>query len=348
MTQDRPSRATIVDVAKMAGVSKSLVSLVLNHSPLVRPAKREAVLTAIEALDYRPNTAARALVQVRTRAIGVILNDLRNPWFLESLRGINDVLAEHGLHMLLGEQRLGRTGGQSIVSTFLDRNVDGLILAGSMPQTADLEDAARKAPTVVLSSRNFSLPGIDVVANDDTMGARMAVEHLISLGHRRIAHVAGDSGHVARLREEGYISTMRAHGLRPAVTRSGNTEEQGHASALNLLKQADRPTAVFAVNDLAAVGVLDAAFELGISIPSELSVVGYDNSYLAGIGHISLTSVDAAGYGTGLAAARALVRRIGAPNTPGSETLLAPELVMRRSSAPPGDRQREGASARLT
>lgn len=335
MAGKRPGRATIVDVALRAGVSKSLVSLVLNDSPLVRPDKREAVLTAIEALDYRPNTSARALVQVRTRAVGVILNDLRNPWFLESLRGINDVLVENGLHMLLGEQRLGRIGGQTIISTFLDRNVDGLILAGTMPQTADLEDAARKAPTVVLSSRNFSLPGVDVVANDDAVGARLAVEHLISLGHRRIAHVAGDSGRVARLREEGYTSTMRAHGLRPMVTRSGNTEEQGHASALQLLGQPNRPTAVFAVNDLAAVGVLDAAFDLGISIPGELSVVGYDNSYLAGIGLINLTSVDAAGYGTGLAAAQALVRRIAAPETPGTETLLAPELVIRGSSAAP-------------
>ncbi|MEO5780935.1 MULTISPECIES: LacI family DNA-binding transcriptional regulator [Arthrobacter] len=333
-------------MALQAGVSKSLVSLVLNDSPLVRPDKREAVLTAIEALDYRPNTAARALVQVRTRAVGVILDDLRNPWFLESLRGVNEVLAENGLHMLLGEQRLGKAGGQSIVSTFLDRNVDGLILAGSMPQTADLEDAARKVPTVVLSSRNFSLPGVDVVANDDEAGGRMAVEHLIALGHRRIAHVAGDSGRVARLREEGYRSTMRAHGLRPAVTRSGNTEEQGHASGMRLLRQADRPTAVFAVNDLAAVGVLDAAFELGLSIPGQLSVVGYDNSFLAGIGHINLTSVDAAGFGTGVAAGEALVRRIASPEAPGTETLLAPELVVRRSSAAPEDPEPAGASAR--
>jgi len=335
MASKRTGRATIVDVALHAGVSKSLVSLVLNESPLVRPDKREAVLTAIEALDYRPNTAARALVQVRTRAVGVILNDLRNPWFLESLRGINDVLSENGLHMLLGEQRMGQAGGKSIVSTFLDRNVDGLILAGTMPQTADLEDAARKAPTVVLSSRNFSLPGVDVVANDDAAGARLAVEHLISLGHRRIAHVAGDSGHVARLREEGYRTTMREHGLRPVVNRSGNTEEQGHASALQLLRLSDRPTAIFAVNDLAAVGVLDAAFELGIAVPRQLSVIGYDNSYLAGIGHISLTSVDAAGYGTGHAAAQALIRRIKIPSIPGTETLLAPDLVIRRSSDVP-------------
>ncbi len=345
MAGKRPGRATIVDVAQQAGVSKSLVSLVLNDSPLVRPDKREAVLNAIEALDYRPNTAARALVQVRTRAIGVILDDLRNPWFLESLRGINDVLAENRLHMLLGEQRLGRTGGQSIVSTFLDRNVDGLILAGSMPQTADLEDAARKVPTVVLSSRNFSLPGVDVVANDDAAGAQLAVEHLISLGHRRIAHVAGDSGRVARLREEGYRSAMRAHGLRTTVLRSGNTEEQGHAAGLQLLRQADRPTAVFAVNDLAAVGVLDAAFELGLSIPGQLSVVGYDNSFLAGIGHINLTSVDAAGYGTGVAAAQALVRRVAAPDDPATETLLAPELIIRRSSAAPEDPGPSGTPA---
>lgn len=338
MAGKRPARVTIVDVASKAGVSKSLVSLVLNDSPLVRQDKREAVLTAIEVLDYRPNTAARALVQVRTRAVGVILNDLRNPWFLESLRGINDVLAENGLHLLLGEQRLGSAGGQSIVSMFLDRNVDGLIFAGTMPQTADLEDAASKVPTVILSSRNFSLPGVDVVSNDDVAGARMAVEHLISLGHRRIAHVAGDSGRVARLREEGYRTTMQTHGLRPTVKRSGNTEAQGHASGLGILRQLDRPTAVFAVNDLAAVGVLGAAFELGISTPKQLSVVGYDNSYLAGIGHISLTSVDAAGYETGTTAAGSLVRRIASPEAPGTETLLTPELVVRRSSTTPESR----------
>jgi DNA-binding LacI/PurR family transcriptional regulator len=327
------TRVTIVDVAARAGVSKSLVSLVLNDSPLVRPDKRAAVEQAIADLNYRPNAAARALVEVRTRAIGVILNDLRNPWFLESLRGISDVLTGQGLHVLLGEQRLGGEAEQLVVNTFLDRNVDGLILAGSMPQTAALEDAARRVPTAVLSSRNLSFERVDVVANDDEAGARMAVEYLIELGHTRIAHVAGDSGRVASLREQGYRDTMLAHGLKPEVARGGNSEAQGCAAARGLLGGVDRPSAIFAVNDLAAVGVMDAATELALSIPSDLSVVGYDNSYLAGIGHISLTSVDAAGYQVGEAVAKALLQRIADPALPATEQLFTPELVARNSTA---------------
>lgn len=332
MSQSAQRRVTIIDVAERAGVSKSLVSLVLNDSPLVRPDKRAAVQEAIAALNYRPNPAARALVEVRTRAIGVILNDLRNPWFLESLQGISNVLTENGLHLLLGEQRLGGATDQLVVDTFLDRNVDGLILAGSMPQTPALENAARSVPTVVLSSRNFSLPNVDVVANDDDAGSRLAVEHLIALGHTRIAHVAGDSGRVARLRELGYRAMMAAHGLEPVVLHAGNSERQGLEAARRLLSRTNTPTAIFAFNDLVAVGVLDAGVEMGLSMPSELSVVGYDNSYLAGIGHISLTSVDAAGREVGEAAAHALLRRIADPAREASEELFAPELIVRNST----------------
>ncbi len=130
---------TIRDVADRAGVSKSLVSLVLRGSEQVRPQKRDAVLRAVRELGYRPNAAARSLSEQRTRTVGVLLNDLRNPWFVDLLDGLNPLLHDHGLHMLLGDARLNRRTGQDLARPFLDLQVDGLVVVGTLPDTAALE-----------------------------------------------------------------------------------------------------------------------------------------------------------------------------------------------------------------
>ena len=195
---------TIRDVAERAGVSKSLVSLVLRGSGQVREEKRLAVLAAVEELGYRPNAAARSLSERRTLPqaldsarpggtpiVGVLLNDMRNPWFVELLDGLNSRLYDSGLRMLLADGHLNRRLGEDLTHTFTELRVDGLIAVGTLPDPGVLKAAAARVPTVVAGTREPELPGVDIVAGDDEHGARLATEHLIALGHRRIAHIAG-------------------------------------------------------------------------------------------------------------------------------------------------------------
>lgn len=338
MTEPPPSRpATIRTVAQRAGVSKSLVSLVLRGSPHVSPAKRDAVQQAIDELGYRPNAIARQLTAQRTHTIGVLLNDLRNPWFVDCLEGLTTVLDEHGYRCMLADARLDRRADESLLRGFLEMRVDGLVLVGSMPSTPAITEAAATVPTVAAAGRDVVLPRVDVVANDDTIGATVAVEHLIELGHRRIAHLAGTHGAVAGLRRDAYRSAMSAHGLADEVmVENGDaTEEGGYRAAVRLLGRPDRPSAVFAMNDMSCIGAMSAAAELGLRVPQDVSMVGYDNTSLAQVRHLWLTSVDNASIEVGRRAARALLRRIAAPTLPAAEQLLRPTLRVRGSTGPP-------------
>ncbi|MFD0162826.1 LacI family DNA-binding transcriptional regulator [Streptomyces decoyicus] len=339
---DRPP--TIRGVAERAGVSKSLVSLVLQGSPRVSDAKRQAVLEAIEELGYRPNAAARSLVARRTHTVGVLLNDMRNPWFVEVLDGLNSLLQAHGLRMLMADGRLDRRAGQDFARTFQELRVDGIVVVGTLPDTDGLAEVAARLPTVIAGNHEPRLPRVDLVANDDERGARLAAEHLIGLGHRRIAHIAGQ-GLVGELRRRGFESAVRAHGLTAsAVVENGDgTEEGGYRAAVRLLNPsrgsgrpvAERPTAVFAFNDISGVGALSAAQELGLEVPADLSLVGYDNTYLARIRHLWLNSVNNASHEVGRRAARCLLHRMERPDAPAGQQLVAPELEIRGSTAPP-------------
>lgn len=329
--------ATIRTVAERAGVSKSLVSLVLRDSPHVTPAKRAAVRQAMDELGYRPNAIARQLTAQRTHTIGLLLNDLRNPWFVDCLEGLTAVLNERGYRCLLADVRLDRRADESLLRGFLEMRVDGLVLVGSMSPTPAITEAAATVPTVVAAGRDIVLPRVDVIANDDRIGTTLAVEHLIGLGHRRIAHLAGTHGAVAELRRQAYSAIMTAHGLADEISieQGDLTEEGGYRAAVRLLGPADRPTAVFAVNDISCIGAMSAAQELGLRVPQDVSMVGYDNTSLAQVRHLWLTSVDNANIEVGRRAARALVRRMAEPALPAEEQLIRPTLRVRGSSAPP-------------
>ncbi|MGW1023621.1 LacI family DNA-binding transcriptional regulator [Streptomyces sp. NPDC002577] len=327
---------TIRDVAERAGVSKSLVSLVLRGADGVRPEKRAAVLAAVEELGYRPNAAARSLSERRTRTVGVLLNDMRNPWFVELLDGLNSRLYDGGLHMLLADGHLNRRLGEDLTRTFTELGVDGLIAVGTLQDPEALRTAAGRVPTVVAGTREPVLPGVDIVAGDDEHGARLATEHLIGLGHRHIAHIAGH-GAVGELRRRSFEAVMREHGLADmaAMEQGDLTEEGGYRATVRLLSRPQRPTAVFAVNDVTCVGALSAAGESGLQVPRDLSLVGYDNTYLARLRHLWLTTVDNASHDVGRRAAQRLLDRIEDPDRPREVDLAVPFLEVRGTTAPP-------------
>jgi DNA-binding LacI/PurR family transcriptional regulator len=329
-------RPTLETVAARAGVSKSLVSLVLRDSPKVSPARREAVMRAVAELGYRPNAAARQLAERRSRTVGVLLNDLRQPWFADMLDGLTPVLHAAGKHILLGDGRVDQMLDEPLTWSFLDLGVDGLVLAGSVPPLRAVIGVAAKIPTVAVGGMDPGLPHVDVLANDNHLGARLAVRHLIELGHCRIAHISGQPSTAGALRARGYEDTMRAAGLGDHVlTETGDmTEEGGYRAAVRLLTRPGRPTAIFASNDLSCVGALSAAAALGVRVPEELSLVGFDNSSLARLRALWLTSVDGTAHAMGQQAARMLLARIDRPAAPAQTQLMPPRLEIRGSSGP--------------
>ena len=332
------SRPTLETVAARAGVSRSLVSLVLRGSGSVSPGRREAVLRAVAELGYRPNAAARVLAERKSNTVGVLLNDLRQPWFADMLDGLTPALHAGGKAILLGDGRLDRMLDEPLTWSFLDLGVDGLVLAGSSPVTATIINVASQIPTVAVGGMDPDLPHVDVLANDNQLGGTLAVRHLVSLGHRRIAHISGLPSAAGRLRMQAYQDAMLSAGLggQVRVETGDMTEEGGYRAAMRLLALtgAERPTAIFAANDLSCVGALSAAAAAGVRVPEELSLVGFDNSHLARLRALWLTSVDGTAYAMGQRAARMLLSRIERPDAPREVTLMPPRLEVRGSSGP--------------
>ncbi|MFF4418758.1 LacI family DNA-binding transcriptional regulator [Streptosporangium sp. NPDC001559] len=329
-------RPTIRNVAERAGVSKSLVSLVLRGSPHVSEHRRQAVLQAARELGYRPNAVARSLVEGRTHLVGALVADLHNPFYAEFLDGLQESLHGDGLRLLIGNSQWDPAFEDEAVEAFLELRVDGLVLLGIAPTSETLVEATGYTPTVVVGERDIELGGVDIVVDDDQLGARLAIDHLVELGHRRIAHIEGTRFSSGRFRCEGYLVAMRRHALAPyiMVEQGECTEEGGAEAARRLLTRDPRPTAIFAANDTVAIGVLAAAAELGLRVPEDLSVVGYDNVHLAGTQPISLTTVDQPRRAMGRSAAALLSDRIGEPGKVARLREITPKLVVRRSTGP--------------
>ena len=329
-------RPTLETVAARAGVSRSLVSLVLRGSPTVSSGRREAVMRAVAELGYRPNAAARLLAEQKSNTVGVLMNDLRQPWFADMLDGLTPALHAGGKAILLGDGRIDPMMDEALTWSFLDLGVDGLVLAGWFPVAPTLASVAGQVPTVAVGGMDPDLPHVDVLASDNHLGGTLAVRHLLEFGHRRIAHISGLPSAAGSLRLRAYQATMRAAGLGEQVLiETGDmTEEGGYRAAVRLLSRAERPTAIFAANDLSCIGALSAAAALGVQVPGDLSLVGFDNSSLARLRALWLTSVDGTAYAMGQQAARMLLARIDHPDAPREVTLMPPRLEVRGSSGP--------------
>ncbi|WP_430297848.1 LacI family DNA-binding transcriptional regulator [Sinomonas sp. B1-1] len=335
---------TILDVAARAGVSKSAASLALRGTGYVSEAKRRAVLEAAAELGYRPNAAARAMGSARSGTVGLILDDLRNPWFVPAVEGLSDGLHAAGLSPLLGDWRLE---GAAVAERFLELRVEGLVLVGTLDGAETALPSLAGIPVVQVGSPVAQVPGAAVVTNDDAEGARRVIRHLAALGHRRIAHLSAPGTPVGEARRAGFEDEARHAGIEASTVPGGLTEEAGRRAALEALRQDPRPTALFAVNDMAAFGALSAAEELGLGVPGDVSLAGYDDTPASRLRAVGLTSVDNASREAGRVAADLLAQRIaGAQDSgprgaddggtePPAVVLLTPELKARSSTAPP-------------
>jgi DNA-binding LacI/PurR family transcriptional regulator len=329
-------------VAELAGVSLALVSLVMRDEPNVSDYRRQLVLEAAEELGYRPNVLARNLASRRTNTIGVVVNDLHNPFFAEIIDGIQAASDEAGYRVLIGNGKRSRRGEAQMIETFLQLRVDGVITAGATMSMSAIE-AAAASTEVVLVGRTSRSRAIDSVNTDDVTGARLAVDHLVALGHRQIAHTDGGTGAGAEARRRGYSKAMADHGLSDEIVIAGGdfSEAGGYHAANELLEQSRRPTAIFAANDLSAAGVLDRVEDAGFVVPDTMSIVGYDNTALAAMQHMSLTTVNQPRDELGRLAVKFLLERFRDARTDSVHHVIAPTLVTRRTSS----RLTAGASA---
>ena len=338
----QPGKPTITDVARRAGVSKSLVSLVMRGADHVSPERRQAVNKAAAELGYRPNAMARSLVQRRTHLVGVMVSDLHNPFFADVVAGIQEQAARTGYKVLVNSGNRAAAREADAMETLLQLRADGIILGSPVLDDDVILRASREVP-IVLVGREAHGPAVDSVTNDDRAGAEVAVEHCVSLGHRRIAHIDGGHGAGAPARRHGYEAAMKRLGLGDLVSVvSGTyTEEGGHTGCLLLLAQKPRPTAIFAANDLAAIGALNAIEESGLKVPDDVSLVGYDNTSLAALRHISLTTIHQPRLEMGQLALSTLLERIDQDREEPRRVVLSPSLVVRASTAPPREGVRE-------
>ncbi|WP_295072567.1 LacI family DNA-binding transcriptional regulator [Tabrizicola sp.] len=331
---DTDARVTIRTVAADAGVSVAAVSKVMRNAYGVSDALRLKVEASIERLGYRPSVAARGM-RGRTFTLGVLLVGIDNPFLPGIYQGIESVTESAGYKIMVGVGAARARTEVSLIEQMIDNRMDGLILVASQISGETMEHYARQIPIVVVGHHEPAAQGYDTINNDDQMGARLAVQAFVDRGHTDIAFVTqpeqdGDLADVAPQREIGYRAAMAAAGLTTRVLSLPSHGTPRDAQIHQILTAPDRPRAIFCWSDLDAVPLLSTAYRLGIRVPQDLALIGYDNSPVAGLSMVDLTSIDQDGPRLGKLGAEALFTRMNGRSSP-EHILIEPKLIPRGS-----------------
>ena len=341
-------RPTQVDVARRAGVSRATVSYALNgRASGQMPISEETlqrVLEAVKELGYEPDARAQALRSGRTKTIGLIIPDIHNPHFWENADGVEQEARAAGYHLLLSSMDLSPEYGGDVFKDLARRRIDGLILMGSfINQSAEAKNTLahllkRRHPLVEISDRPNGNYDMDVVVSDYREATKEAIAHLLSLQHRRIGLIYGVSAReLAEDRLQPYQDSLRAAGLPvepELIIECGPTIEDGYQAALKLLQLPERPTAVMAINDLLSIGVLRAAGDLSLRVPTDVSLVSYDDIPMANYLVPRLTTATKDAFRLGREALKMLLARIEDPDRPRQRDYLPARLIIRESTGP--------------
>ncbi|WP_432483241.1 LacI family DNA-binding transcriptional regulator [Kineococcus esterisolvens] len=329
---------TLADVAREAGVSRALVSIVMRGVPGASPQNREHVLRVAAELDYQPDQRARLLGSGRSRTLGVVFG-LREPFHGDLVEALYSAVSATDWRLSL-QPRMERRPEAVAVRELLAERVEAVVLVGSLMDRGALSELAERVPVVLLAR---SLPpdgqvqGVGTVRTDDEAGIELALHHLLDLGHRHIAYVHGQRAPGAAERRRAYRKVLTAAGLPVDLVAGGTTSTSGEKAAVALTERcgAERPTAVLAFNDVCAAGLLASLRAHDVTVPDKLSVVGFDDSAIASLETVSLTTV---GQDVHLLAAEAVAQatqRVEQEINP-ANAVIAPQLIVRRTtSAPP-------------
>ncbi len=325
----------IRQVAKRAGVSTATVSRTINNLS-VRPGTARRVRQAIEELKYFPNTHARSLVSGRSRIVGLIVSDITNPFFPELVKGFEDAATQKGYEVLLSNTEYDSSRMATGVRRMLERKVDAVaIMTSEMDRSFTQELAGRDIPMVFLDVGTVE-KHVSNIKVDYASGISQAVEHLIGLGHRRVAFISGPADlKSARIRQSAFLKAMQKRGMGdPAWIETGNHRIDGGFQAMSrMLERTPLPTALLCSNDLTALGALRAIRRKGLRVPDDISVVGFDDIALAEFTEPPLTTVRLPREEIAGKAFEALLASLSDTTHMGAEYQISPQLVVRESTA---------------
>jgi LacI family transcriptional regulator len=332
---------TIRDVAAALGVNPSTVSRALN--PNTQGMITTDVVTRVNKMarkmGYYPNRVAAALVQRRSYTIGVLIPDLMNPVFPPMIRGLQDTLDKEGYTVIVANSDGHEEYEKTAYRKFRERAIDGFIMATALYRDALVDECVTQNLPLVLMNRTVESGNVNSVINDDAAGIRMAIDHLVSLGHTHIAHIAGPQNtSTGRTRLTEFNDHLKSLGLEAGqVFEARNYSiEEGRRLAVEMLSTGQRPGAVIGANDLVALGCIDAIEDAGLGCPSDISVMGFDDIPFMDRMTPALTTIAIPQYEIGVIAAQSLLKQLGESDTKITVTRLQPGLIVRASTAPPG------------
>lgn len=326
---------TLEDVAVAANMSRAQVSRALRGDPGVNPAVREHIALVAARLDYKPNTAARALASARTSTVGVVIGDVMNPFHIKLAQAVDAELARTAFEPVVSLRAIDDAAALLEIDRLVRLRAAGVILLATPHSVDAINKIASRVPVVYIGSKSLGCENVATISIDDEGGVRQAIAHLIGLGHRRIAHIAGDNEASAQQRTAAYRAAMLAAGLAPQVVQGRHDAESGRRGIDQLMCGVPLPTAVFASNDLIAVGAIDRLLGLGLRIPEDMSVIGFDDIPNAGTSILSLSTLAQDTAEQARTAVHTLQGLIDGSMRPGTQYTLPVRLILRRSVAPP-------------
>jgi DNA-binding LacI/PurR family transcriptional regulator len=325
----------IKEVAKRAKVSTATVSRTINNSEKVKPATAERVRQAIEELNFYPNTHARTLVSGRSRMLGLIISDITNPFFPELVKSFEDQAVQRGKEVIIGNTDYNPKRMAGCIRRMVERKVDGVAIMTSEGDPALMVELTRRNIPTVFMDTGKPGPHCANIRVDYAQGIHEAVQHLTALNHRRIAFITGPMNlESARIRRAAFVSGMKSRGLfDQAMIEKGNHRIDGGAMAMrSLLKMPQRPTAVIASNDLSAIGALGAIHEIGLRVPDDISLIGFDDISFAHLTQPPLTTVILSRTQLAVMAFAALDALIHKESSSHEDLMIPTHLVMRKST----------------
>jgi LacI family transcriptional regulator len=329
-------RVTIKDVAAQAGVSYQTVSRVINNKGEISPGTKQRVLEVIQALNYRPSRVARGLVTQRTNTVGLIISDITNPFFPEFARGVQDMARAKDYNVFLCNTDESPTEDIYALHSLTTQAVDGIILFAYHLSDDELKDFADNYRPIVLINRIFDHPNVSRIMVDNHHGAKLAVDHLVEQGHTAIGMLVGRDWMSDTVRRvNGFRDALTTHAVpvtEHLIVTGSPTLTSGYESARRLLTENSQVSAIFAYNDLMALGAVRACKDLGRQVPADCAIVGFDDIQLAGMVTPSLTSVHVDKYALGRQAMTRLLAMIDNPDEMFAPICVDAELIVREST----------------